>query len=159
MQVERLLLPLTGRPVDEEAARMASDLVHRSRGRVYALYVIEVPWQHPVDAELPDATERGGETLDRVEQLLKSLKCDVVAEVLQTRDRGPAIVNEAMERDADLILMGMPYRRRHGVFSMGEAIPYILKSAPCPVLVLREPVPSHLIRGRGAESAPVQALL
>ena len=84
---------------------MASDLVHRSRGRVYALYVIEVPWQHPVDAELPDATERGGETLDRVERLLKSLKCDVVAEVLQTRDRGPAIVNEAMERDADLILV------------------------------------------------------
>ncbi len=138
---------------------MASDLVHRTRGRVYALYVIEVPWQYPVDAELPDATERGGQALDRVEQLLKSLKCDVVAEVLQTRDRGPAIVNEAMERDADLILMGMPYRRRHGVFSMGEAIPYILRSALCPVLVLREPVPSHVIHGRGAESPPVEAPL
>ena len=58
---------------------------------------------------------------------------------------GPAIVNEAVEREADLVLLGMPYKRRHGVFSMGEAVPYILRSAPCPVLVLREPVPAQLL--------------
>ena len=56
-----------------------------------------------------------------------------------------AIVNEAIEREADLVLLGMPYKRRHGVFSMGEAIPYILRSAPCPVLVLREPIPARLL--------------
>ncbi|MCH8346708.1 MAG: universal stress protein [Chloroflexi bacterium] len=145
MHVERLLLSLTGQAVDEAAARLAADLVRPNHGQVYALYVIQVPWQYPVDAEIPEATDRGGQTLEQVESLLKSLKQNVTAAFVQARDMGPAIVNEAIEREADLVLLGMPYKQRHGVFSMGEAIPYILRSAPCPVLVLREPIPARLL--------------
>ena len=158
MHVERLLLPLTGHAVDEEAARLAGDLVRPHHGQVYALYVIQVPWQYPVDAEIREATDRGGQALERVEDLLKSLKQNVTAEFVQARDMGPAIVNEAIERDVDLVLLGMPYKRRHGVFSMGEAIPYILKSAPCPVLVLREPLPARLLaNGTGQATARREA--
>ena len=153
MQIERLLLPLTGHPVDDQAAQLAGDLVHATHGRIYALFVIEVPQQHPVDAELPEETARGEQVLARVEQLLQARKCEVTAEFLQAREMGPAVVTEAMEREVALIILGMPYMRRHGLFSMGEAIPYILKSAPCPVLVLREPIPTDLVAVQAGEDA------
>ncbi len=39
--------------------------------------------------------------------------------------------------------MGLPYRKRFGGdFAMGTTIPYILKNAPCQVIVAREPVPA-----------------
>ena len=59
----------------------------------------------------------------------------------------PEETQEAIEREADLILLGMHYKRRHGSFSMGQTVPYIMANAPCQVLVLRgahpaEPVPA-----------------
>ena len=140
MQINRLLLPLKGEQVDEEAVWLAGTLVKPTGGRVYALYVIEVPRDHPVDADLPAETSRGEAVLHQVEEHLKELKCEVTAEILQARDVGPAVIRESLERQADLVLVGMSYRRRHGVFSMGHAIPYILENASCPVLVLREPM-------------------
>ena len=155
MHVERLLLPLTGHGVDDDAAALAGDLVRAVHGRVYALYVIDVPQQFPVDAELPEETARAEEVLRRVEESLHARKCEVTAEFLQARDIGPAVVTEAVEREVDLILLGMPYRRRHGLFSMGDAVPYILRSAPCPVLVLREPIPpDHPAGGASGAAAP-----
>ncbi len=61
--------------------------------------------------------------------------------MLQAREAGPAIVDEASEEEVDLILMGLAYKKRFGEFSLGTAAPYILQHAPCPVLLLREVIP------------------
>jgi nucleotide-binding universal stress UspA family protein len=54
---------------------------------------------------------------------------------------GAAIVDEAAARDADLLILGLPYRTRFGgEFAIGRAIPYALKNAPCAVWVVREPM-------------------
>jgi nucleotide-binding universal stress UspA family protein len=58
--------------------------------------------------------------------------------VLQAREVGPAIVDEAVERDVNLILIGMDYKKRFGEFSLGRVVPYVLKEAPCRVLLYRE---------------------
>ena len=138
MQVSRLLLPLKGEEVDQDVIQLAADLVRPSQGHIYALYVIRAPRSQPVDADLPVAVARGEAVLDGVEKRLRELKCTVTAEFLQAREVGPAVIREAQERDVDLVLLGMPYRRRHGLFSLGRSVPYILEHAPCPVLVLRE---------------------
>ena len=138
MQVSRLLLPLKGEEVDQDVMQLAADLVRPSQGHIYALYVIRAPRSQPVDADLPVAVARGEAVLDGVEKRLRELKCTVTAEFLQAREVGPAVIQEAQERDVDLVLLGMPYRRRHGLFSLGRSVPYILEHAPCPVLVLRE---------------------
>jgi len=57
------------------------------------------------------------------------------------------VIKEAQERAIDLVLLGMPYRRRHGRFSLGDVVPYILEHAPCPVLVLRERVEGAPLQG------------
>ena len=64
--------------------------------------------------------------------------------LLQARDVGAALVDEATERDADLLVLGLPYRKRFGGdFAIGRTIPYVLKNAPCAVWVVREPMPEE----------------
>ena len=61
--------------------------------------------------------------------------------LLQARDVGAAIVDEATERGADLLVVGLPYRKRFGgEFAIGRTIPYILQNAPCAVWVVRDPI-------------------
>jgi nucleotide-binding universal stress UspA family protein len=50
-------------------------------------------------------------------------------------------VDEAAAREADLLILGLPYRTRFGGdFAIGRAVPYALKNAPCAVWVVREPM-------------------
>ena len=64
--------------------------------------------------------------------------------LLQARDVGAAIVDEATERGADLIICGLPFRRRFGGdFAIGSTIPYVLKNAPCATWVVREAMPEE----------------
>ncbi len=144
----RILLPVKGGKIDDETLRLASKVVGHGHGSIVALYVIEVPREFPLDYELPEETRRGEEVLRKVEEGLRHHKCKLAsAELIQARDAGPAVIQEAIEREADLILLGMHYKRRHGSFSMGQTVPYIMANAPCQVLVLRgahpaEPAPA-----------------
>ena len=68
--------------------------------------------------------------------------------LLQAREVGAALVDEATERGADLLLVGLPYRKRFGGdFAIGRTIPYVLKHAPCEVWVVREPIPAEPLPG------------
>jgi nucleotide-binding universal stress UspA family protein len=61
--------------------------------------------------------------------------------LLQARDVGAAIVDEATERGVDLLVLGLPYRMRFGGdFAIGRTIPYVLQNAPCAVWVVRAPM-------------------
>ena len=62
---------------------------------------------------------------------------------------GPAVVQEAVQLGVDLIVMQVDYKRRYGSFSMGETAPYILKNAPCQVVLSREAMNPNGKRGRG----------
>ena len=70
-------------------------------------------------------------------------------QLLQARDVGAALVDEAVALEADAIVLGLPYQVRFGGdFAIGQTIPYVFKNAPCRVLVVREPVADE--RGRAA---------
>src|SRR3989337_873632 len=102
-----------------DALALACVLAKRNKGRVYAVYVIEVARTLPLDAELPPEARHGEEILTRAEQVADSLDFEVSAEILQARDAGHAIVDEAIERTVDGIILGMGYKRPLGAFQMG----------------------------------------
>lgn len=154
MRPRRILLAVLGDPTEDDLLRLACDLVRPSKGTIYALYVIEVPRQFPVDAEMAEEVARGDEVLRRVERALAGMKCSVAAELLQARDAGAAIVKEAVEREVDHILMGVSYRQRFGAFSLGRTITYVLQEAPCPVLVVRLPLGIRRVHENGAQRLP-----
>lgn len=136
----RVMVPVNGSRADEEAIKLACSVAKKNKGRVRAVYVIEVKRALPLDTELPLENRRGEEVLDQVEEMAEELGCDIDTELIQAREAGPAVVDEAVERGADLIIMGMEYKKRFGDFDLGKATPYILKNAPCQVWVCREPI-------------------
>jgi len=146
MKVSSILVPLRGLAIDEEVLQIALMLAapageRRPKGRVKieVIHVIEVPQALPLDAELPEAVQHGEQVLNQAEQLARQRDIEILPEMLQARSAGVAIVDEAVERDASLIIMGAEYRRRHGEFSLGQTLPYVLKNAPCRVWVIRAP--------------------
>ena len=134
-----VLVTVTGNQSDEEVVRLACGMVDPKKGRLHILYVIEVERGLPVDAEIGPATAKGEEVLKHVEEVAKAYKCPTDAELVQARQAGSAVVQEAVEKSVDTIVLGIPYRKSHGSFSMGDTVPYVLKNAPCRVIVWRDP--------------------
>ena len=138
MRLDRVMVALKGGQGEEEAVRLACDVVEPAKGTIYVLHVIEVGREHPVDMEDREATSQGEEVLQRAERLIRGQNRQVKAELLQARDVGPAVVREGIDKGVELIILSLPYKRRYGVFSLGSVVPYILNHASCRVVVLRE---------------------
>ena len=146
---QRLLVPLNGRPSDERVLEVVGQLVHRHPVAITLIYVVEVMQSMPLDAELPAEIDRGEAVLRRAEHTARHGQGhrleNVDTELLQARSAGAAIVDEAIERAADAIVMGATVRHRHGKSSLGETAVYVLKNAPCEVVVVRHPSPGGQI--------------
>ena len=134
------MVAINGSPTDEEAIRLACRMSRRARGKVYVITILEVKRSVALGS-VPDAeVDRAEALLDHAESLGAELDADVDTELLQAREAGPAIVDEVREWQADLVVIGLPYRQRFGEFHMGKTAPYVLKFAPCRTLVFREPL-------------------
>ena len=140
MKISKLLVPVAGHRTDDEAIQIACSVGRRQKARIYVIYVIEVKRNLPLDAELEPEQEQGEKVLDHAEQVAATMDAGVETELLQAREVGPAIVDEAIERGVDAIVMGLPYKRRFGEFTLGSTANHVLKHAPCSVWVVREPV-------------------
>ena len=134
--------------------RLACNLVSKKKGTVYVLNVLEVARNLPIDSPAPADIERSDTILERMEHVAKAEKCDVELEAVQAREAGPAVVNEATERNADIIVMGLDYKQKHGEFNLGGTVDYVLRRAPCRVWVSREPAAAGAISENG--HAPLQ---
>jgi len=140
MELKTILVAASGNGADDEAVKLACNLAKKSKASVYVVYVIEVNRSLPLDAVLESEIVRAEGVLTSAEDIAADRDYEVETDLIQAREAGPAIVDEAMERDADLIVMGLTYKLRFGVFSLGSAIPHVLKEAPCRVLLCRDPV-------------------
>jgi nucleotide-binding universal stress UspA family protein len=140
----RIMVTLGGHHVDEETVRLACRMATRPRGegkepaRLYAVHVVEVNRSLPLSAPVEHQVRQGEQILDAAEQVAAEYELEIETEMVQARDTGPAIVGEADEWHADLVVMGLPYKRRFGEFNLGKTAPYVLKNAPCRVVLFRE---------------------
>ncbi len=140
LRLREILVPVDGSEASLDALALACVLAKRNKGRVYAVYVIEVARMLPLDAELTPQARQAEDVLTGAEQVADSLDFEVSGEILQARDAGHAIVDEAIERSVDGIVLGMGYERPLGEFQMGATAQYVLKNAPCQVLIVRSGV-------------------
>ena len=139
--VRRAVLGLTGSPVDDLVIDFGCKLARADRSELVGLYVVEVDWRHGLDDELGREREAGSRVLDLAEVMAERERVQLETQLLQARDVGAALVDEAVALEADAIVLGLPYKVRFGGdFAMGETIPYVFKNAPCRVFVVREPV-------------------
>lgn len=139
--VHRIVVAVNGGPSDERIVQIASELARPAKGELVAVHVVEIGWSLPLDADVAARSEEAQRVLDVAESTAEDSKMRLETVLLQARDVGAAIVDEASERGADLLVVGLPYRKRFGGdFAIGTTVPYILKNAPCAVMVIRAPM-------------------
>jgi nucleotide-binding universal stress UspA family protein len=131
----RILVPITGTAADDETMRMACWIAKKDKSKVYAMYVIKIKRSLPLEAEIETETREGEELLDRMVKVAESEDFQIETDLLQAREVAPTIIDEAVERRVDLIVMGVKYTKHFGQFSLGSIVPYILKNAPCQVIL------------------------
>ena len=138
MEYNRILVPVNGTAVDDEAVRLACRLAKRDKGKIWAVYVIAVRRALPLDAEIEPEIKKAEAILNHTESVAEEEEYTLETELLQAREPGPTIVDEAAEREADLILMGIEYKKRFGQFNLGSVVPYVLENATCQVILYQQ---------------------
>ena len=138
----RAVVALNGGPSDAPDRRPRRRAWPRHiKAELIAVHVVEIDWTLPLDADIAGRSEEVQRVLDIAEEVAEDHKVTLEPVLLQARDVGAAIVDETIERGADLLVVGLPYRKRFGgEFAIGRTIPYILQNAPCAVWVVRDPI-------------------
>ncbi|MBA2721204.1 MAG: universal stress protein [Chloroflexi bacterium] len=141
---KRAVVALSGHPNGQRLVRLVGELAKAHKAEVIGVHVVEIDWSMPLDMDLAARSDEIQQILDMAEGTAESVGVKLESVLLQARDVGAALVDEAVERDADLLVIGLAYRTKFGGdFAMGRTIPYVLKNAPCAVWVVREPIPEE----------------
>nr|BBH96071.1 hypothetical protein KTA_42700 [Thermogemmatispora argillosa] len=167
-KMTRILVPLLQCSEEtDRALALALQMARHRNGSVWALAVIEVPFMLPLDASLGEEEERVQTLVERARSVARQTPSELTVRVLKARQAGPAIVYEAEQSAADLIIVAnCPVRVRGSLQQIDPAVEYVLKHAPCEVLVLSgarvpgareqeaEPRPLAHSAGEAAEAQP-----
>jgi basic amino acid/polyamine antiporter, APA family len=157
-----LLVPVFGSALDDDIVATAGRLAAAEQedgggeeggSRLALVYVVEVPLALPLDAELPPEREaEARRALERARDVAEEYEdVEVSTEVVRARKVGAGIVEAARCSEAEAIVIGgePPTKIRGGATlggvgaakpaEIGAATEYVLKKAPCQVLLTAPP--------------------
>lgn len=143
-QVKSILVPVDGSEASQQALAMAADLAKRSRAEIHLLYVIEMPRSMALDATVEGELQHAEAILERAEAVAEGLGVSATGDLVQARQAGHAIVDEARERGVDVVIMGVAYDRPYGRFELGGTPRYVMEHASAQVWVIRAPEPTAI---------------
>jgi basic amino acid/polyamine antiporter, APA family len=134
LEYRSILVPVKPGRASEEAIDLACRLAAERRGSIAAVSVVVVPLELPLDSTIEDEEERAYEALDSAAAIAELYGLDVTERLVRARHAGRAIVDEAIGRQSEIIVMGAPrVSGRRAVFS--ATVDFVLKHAPCRVMV------------------------
>ena len=154
-----ILVPVFGTKLDDDivgtAGRLAdaADQPGEQSPRLEVIYVLDLPLTVPLDAPPPkERLEAAEAALKRAREVGEEYETvEVETELVRARSVGAGIVDEARRRNVEVIVMGgePPTRMRGGALlggirgsrppEIGEVTEYVLKKAPCRVLLTAPP--------------------
>jgi APA family basic amino acid/polyamine antiporter len=136
VEYRTIVVPVVRTGETEEALVAAARLAAERGATVVVVTVIEVPLALPLDARLPEEEDRAEQLLDDAQALVESYGVRAVTRLLRARRAGPAIVEEARRRNAELVVLGAPRRAVAGRRRLfGGTVDYVLRESPCRVLI------------------------
>jgi nucleotide-binding universal stress UspA family protein len=144
MKFTNILVPVSGLPTDDETVQLACQMARQDKAKLMLLHVIQVQRALPLNSESTPEIERAEKILEHAEQIASKCGASVETELLQARSAGAALVDASMERHVDLIVMGLPYRRKPEQFYLGATTLYVLNHAPCRVWFCRASAPANV---------------
>jgi APA family basic amino acid/polyamine antiporter len=138
-EYSRILVPMKLGEIGEEMVATAVKLAQERGAAVDALHVIRVPLDQPLDAELWDEEERAEASLAEAKLLGADHGVEVHGHTVRARSIGQAIVEQAAKLNSDLIVLGSSPRWRRQSRFFSPTVEYVLKKAPCEVLIVAFP--------------------
>ena len=120
-----------------ELVNLGVSLSRQNKAELYLVYVYEVPLSLPLDSDVPGELDKGDSILDKAAELADEKQVEVKTEIVQARTAGAGIVTEAVNLKADIIIAGMKEHPGYGETIKSQTVEYVLKKAPCKVLLLR----------------------
>jgi APA family basic amino acid/polyamine antiporter len=169
VEFSNLLVPVFGTKLDDDivatagrlAAAESEDADGEGESRLELIYVIEVPLTEPLDAALPPEREaQARRALERAREVGEEYEdVEVSTEVIRARKTGAGIVEAARRLNSEAIVIGAepPSKIRGGgrfggigaarPAEIGSATEYVLKKAPCRVLLTAPPEPESVPAG------------
>ena len=137
LEYRRLLVPVLSGRASDEALDIAAGLAAERGAQITAVYVVEVPLDQPLSADLPAEEELANRELDEARAIGESYGVSVIPRLVRARNAGAAIVEEADRRASEIVVIGAPRKdlpsRKRAIF--GRTVDYVLKNARCRVLV------------------------
>src|SRR2546421_6602400 len=132
-----------GDKLDTNLVHLGCQMAKGAKRRVHLVHVIEVPRALPLKAVLAQESERADKLLQSAMDIAERIGCEAVAEVVQARDAGSAIVDEAKDHHCALLLIGLVRSGCKADKDLGKTVPYVLANAPCRVWLVQDPAPQH----------------
>jgi basic amino acid/polyamine antiporter, APA family len=159
VEYSTILVPVFGTQLDDDivstAGRLADAEVEKGERppQLEVINVVEVPLSVPLDSPLPkDVLEGAEKTLERAREVGDEYEnVEVATKLVPARSIGAGIIQEARDKGVEVIVMGgePPTRIRGGAVlggiggarpeEIGEVTEYVLKRAPCRVLLTAPP--------------------
>ncbi len=137
LEYRRLLVPVLPGQASDDALDVAASLAAERGSQIIAVNVIEIPLDLSIGTSTPELERLADRELDEARAIGESYGVNVIPRLLRGRSAGAAIVEEAERRDIEIIVIGAPKkdigRRKRAVF--GHTVDYVLKNAPCRVMV------------------------
>lgn len=138
-----ILVPLVAGGESNKALDVAFRLATERRARVTVMSVLELPLQLRLDAKVPEEEEALDDLLDEADAAGASYGVKVVERLARGRQAGPTIVEEATRRGSEIIVLGATRKsERMRIAIFGSTVDYVLKHAPCRVMVVSASAPS-----------------
>jgi basic amino acid/polyamine antiporter, APA family len=137
VEYRTIVVPVVRSAESEEALVAAARLAAERGSRIAIVHVLEMPMEQPLDAPLADREREADDLLDEAQALVESYGVPAATRLVRARSAGPAIVEEARSRGAELVVLGAPrVRVRGGKPVFGKTVDYVLRHSPSRVLLV-----------------------
>ena len=114
---------------------LAAKLAHGEKSELLAIYIIEVPYTLPPDAEMPLEERAALDALGAAETIALNTDVTLRTEIIKARSTKQAVLDIAKREKANLIIMGSFREGKYSGAPLGRAIEEVAADAKCDVLI------------------------
>jgi len=133
---------------------LAVKLARGERSELLAIYVVEVPYTLPPDAEMPEEERSALDALGAAETIANRSNVTMRAETIKARSTKQAVLDMAKREKANLIILGSYREGKYSGAPLGRTIEEIAADAKCDVLIGVEGKHGTLLIDESAQSGP-----
>jgi len=124
---------------DKQSLESLMDLAFRMaktmEASIVAIHVVEVPVTLDLSAESNELDSVGRAVLEEAREKAQESFGTISIELIRARHAGRAIVDEATQHCADLLVLGYCHKNPISEVLLGSTAQYVMRHAPCRVIV------------------------